>query len=320
MSLARKPFVVIDAEILNSTVWQEAAHIKLVWMTLLILCDTDGYVGASIPGIAKCAGVTLEQAEEAMDLFQRPDHHSRSKAHEGRRIVEAERGFRILNFVEHIDRMSSDRARARERLRRFRARRRAMAEGNGDETLRNAGNVSVRSGNREQGIGSKQKNEQHSSAAADARAVFDYWAKTTGTELRSARVIDATMRRISARLRDKCSVEQLKACVDASIVDEFYVSRMYYKQPEVIWRNAERVQSLAAKATQRKVQHKEPVYKDDPEMESNARAAMAWITERGGIVKVRAQVSESGKSLPDWLTEHKAPPLVAATLGPIRRK
>jgi hypothetical protein len=147
--LARKPFVVIDAEILSSSVWSEAAHVKLVWLTLLILCDTEGYVGAAIPGIARAAGVALDQTREALSLFMRPDPDSRTQAHQGRRIEPAERGFRILNFREHLDRLSAERRKTRDRVRKFRARKREQVDGN----------VTVPTGNREQGTGTREQTE-----------------------------------------------------------------------------------------------------------------------------------------------------------------
>lgn len=143
--MARKPFVVIDSEILSSSVWSEAAHVKLVWLTLLILCDTEGYVGAALPGIARAAGVTLEQAQEAMTRFQGPDEHSRTKTDQGRRVREVERGWLVLNFKEHLDRLSRERAKSRERMRRHREKKRAERHGY----------VTVTAGNREQGIGNR---------------------------------------------------------------------------------------------------------------------------------------------------------------------
>jgi hypothetical protein len=150
MALARKPFVVIDSEILSSSVWSEAAHVKLVWLTLLILCDTEGYVGAAVPGIAHAAGVSLDQAREALALFMEPDPDSRTRKDEGRRLEVAERGFRILNFVEHLDRLSADRKRTRDRVRKFRERKRQMADGN----------VTVLPGNRDKGIGNREKTDE----------------------------------------------------------------------------------------------------------------------------------------------------------------
>jgi len=115
--------VVLDAEILSSSVWSEAAHVRLVWITLLILCDTEGYVGAAVPGIARAAGVSLPEATEAMSRLQQPDPYSRTQTDEGRRVAVVERGFRVLNFLEHLDRLSAERTRSRDRVRRHRERR-----------------------------------------------------------------------------------------------------------------------------------------------------------------------------------------------------
>lgn len=152
--MAKKPFVVLDAEILSSSVWAEAAHVRLVWITLLILCDTEGYVGAALPGIARAAGVTLEEAQDAMDRLQQPDPFSRTKSSEGRRVEVVERGFRVLNFLEHLDRLSNERTKARDRMRRHRERKR-----NKTVTV-TPGYVTVPAGNREQGIGNRERTEE----------------------------------------------------------------------------------------------------------------------------------------------------------------
>jgi hypothetical protein len=116
---------------------------------MLILCDTEGYVGAAVPGIARAAGVSLDQAREAIERFQQPDPDSRTKTDEGRRVEPAERGWRILNFREHLDRLSAERAKSRDRVRRFRAKKRRVTPGN----------VTVTVGSREQGIGNRDKTE-----------------------------------------------------------------------------------------------------------------------------------------------------------------
>ena len=119
--MAKKPFVVLDAEILSSSIWSEASHVRLVWITLLVLCDLDGYVGASVPGIAKAAGVPLAEAESALERLQGPDPYSRTRKDEGRRLRKAERGWQILNFTDHVDRLSKERRKTRERVRKWRA-------------------------------------------------------------------------------------------------------------------------------------------------------------------------------------------------------
>ena len=147
MALARKPFVVIDAEILSSSVWSESAPVRLVWLTVLILCDTEGYVGASVPGIARAAGVSLKETREALNRLMAPDPDSRTQANDGRRVEPAERGFRILNFKEHLDRLSAERRKTRDRVRKFRERKRLLADGN----------VTVLPGNRDQGEGTREE-------------------------------------------------------------------------------------------------------------------------------------------------------------------
>lgn len=152
MALARKPFVVIDAEILSSSIWSEAQHVRLVWFTLLILCDTEGCVGAALPGIARAAGVSLEEAEDAMRKFEEPDPYSRTQDNEGRRVERIPRGWRVLNFEAHIARLSKERAKSRDRVRKWRARQKKSEAGNGGNGY---GNVSVTVGNREQGVGNR---------------------------------------------------------------------------------------------------------------------------------------------------------------------
>ena len=146
--MARKPYVVIDAEILSSSIWSEDSDTRLVWFTLLILCDTEGYVGAAVPGIARAAGVPLDATIAALEKFQQPDPHSRTQTEEGRRIRVVERGFQVLNFQEHLDRMSAERAKARDRVRKHRERKRQRLDGN----------VTVHPGSRD--VGSREKGEE----------------------------------------------------------------------------------------------------------------------------------------------------------------
>lgn len=161
--MAKKPFVVLDAEILSSSVWSEAAHVRLVWITLLILCDTEGYVGAAVPGIATAAGVSLELAEEAIERLQQPDRHSRTQTNEGRRLEKVERGWRVLNFLDHLDRLSSERKKARDRVWRHRQRKRQETT----VTLQSPQGV----GSRDQGIGNREQGRTEERTTAPPSAV-----------------------------------------------------------------------------------------------------------------------------------------------------
>lgn len=114
-------FVKIYGSIIRSTVWQSAPHIKLTWLTMLILADADGRVEASIPGLATTAGVTIEQCEEALAKFMAPDKYSRTKDNEGRRIAEIAGGWQVLNHKIYRDMRSRTQQQATERKQRQRA-------------------------------------------------------------------------------------------------------------------------------------------------------------------------------------------------------
>lgn len=77
--------------------------------------------------------------------------------------------------------------------------------------------------------------------------VYLYWVEKTKTALRSEKVKQATINRIRLRLDDGFGPEDLKRCVDFAMVDEFYQEHGYHKQPDVLFRNAERVQSIMSR-------------------------------------------------------------------------
>lgn len=108
--------------ILDSTVWFEDDSTRLVWVTMLAMADSKGYVGASVPGIANRARVTVEQAEKALAVFLAPDPRSRSKEHDGRRIAEVERGWVLLNYLKFREQRDQETRRAQYRESKARAR------------------------------------------------------------------------------------------------------------------------------------------------------------------------------------------------------
>lgn len=91
-------FVKLSSSIVLSTVWREPHPTRIVWVTMLALANPRGYVGASIPGLADVARVTLAECEEALTCFLAPDPYSRSSEHDGRRIEVVDGGWRLLNY------------------------------------------------------------------------------------------------------------------------------------------------------------------------------------------------------------------------------
>lgn len=89
------------SSITESTIWREPDATRLVWITMLALADADGYVGASVPGLADRARVSLDACLAALKTFMGPDEWSRTKELEGRRIAETEGGWVLLNHAKY---------------------------------------------------------------------------------------------------------------------------------------------------------------------------------------------------------------------------
>lgn len=110
------------ASIVTSTVWGYESGIKVVWITMMAVADQHGEVQASVPGLAKLAGEPRDVVERALAIFLAPDPDSRTKEHEGRRIIEVDGGWALLNHPKYRDKQSKDDrlAKAAVRQRRFR--------------------------------------------------------------------------------------------------------------------------------------------------------------------------------------------------------
>ena len=121
------------SSITDSSVWQEEDHVRLLWITMLAMADARGYVGASVPGLAARARITLEQCEEALAKFLAPDPYSRSEKHEGRRIEKVDRGWILLNYARFREMRNV--AETRERQREWARRKRASTSTNVDNRV-----------------------------------------------------------------------------------------------------------------------------------------------------------------------------------------
>lgn len=128
--------------ILDSTVWETDLPVKVMWITMLAMADQDGIVEASVPSLAKRAGVSREECERALTFFLSPDPDSRTKDNEGRRIESIDGGWKLLNHAKYRHRASLEdiRLKAAERQRRLRALKKAQSRDVTDVTLGHASN------------------------------------------------------------------------------------------------------------------------------------------------------------------------------------
>lgn len=113
------------SSILHSTVWAEPHTTRIVWITMLAMCDQHGVVSASVPGLARAAGVTRQECEIALKAFLSPDPDSRTRDYEGRRIEPVDGGWVLLNHGKYRELMSANDRRAKDAERQARARERA---------------------------------------------------------------------------------------------------------------------------------------------------------------------------------------------------
>ena len=89
--------------IIQSTIWGEPHHVRIVWVTMLALADRDGVVHSSVPGLAHAARVTLDECSDAMKRLLSPDEWSRSPEEGGRRVVEVPGGWLLVNHAKYRD-------------------------------------------------------------------------------------------------------------------------------------------------------------------------------------------------------------------------
>lgn len=83
---------------MSSSIWLKDDETRIVWITLLALCDRDGIVRASPLGLAHQARVSPKGCERALEELTASDPDSRSPDYEGKRIERVNGGFLVLNY------------------------------------------------------------------------------------------------------------------------------------------------------------------------------------------------------------------------------
>ena len=134
------PYTKLFNSIITSSLWMEPDHTRIVWITMLALADKNGEVQASVPGLARLAGVPVESCRVALTALTSPDPDSRTKVLEGRRIVEIDGGWELVNHAKYRRMASEEDAREAnaKRQSRHRARAEEVTENNGMSLESNA--------------------------------------------------------------------------------------------------------------------------------------------------------------------------------------
>lgn len=125
--------------IVTSTIWTEDDKTRILWITMLAMSDQNGEVHASIPGLARIAGIDIASTEKAIQAFLSPDPYSRTPDNEGRRIAKIDGGWELFNHAKYRAMASKEDSKAATaaRVKRHRERK-AVTECNASVTECNA--------------------------------------------------------------------------------------------------------------------------------------------------------------------------------------
>ena len=124
--------------IVTSTIWTEDDKTRIVWITMLALADQNGEVHASIPGLARLAGVSVESVNESIGKFLSPDEYSRTPDNEGRRIAPIDGGWELLNHAKYrkMASLADQKEATAKRQQRFRDRNAPVTHSNAPVTVK----------------------------------------------------------------------------------------------------------------------------------------------------------------------------------------
>ena len=89
--------------IIHSTVWRSGKDVQILWITLLAMCDRDGVVESSLPGLADAARLDMQEAKAALQVLLDPDEFSRTPDHGGRRVEPVDGAWVLLNYEKYRD-------------------------------------------------------------------------------------------------------------------------------------------------------------------------------------------------------------------------
>jgi hypothetical protein len=259
-------FVKIYGSIIRSTVWQQPASTKLVWLTMLILADCNGRVEASIPGLAATAGVSIDECEAALVCFSSPDKYSKSKGDDGRRIRECTGGWFIINHGHYRELRTEKQVKDAQRIAAKRAAdmsRRAAPKA----TCRDvAADPNTNAEIRKSTSCSPEASQAPLSSSSEVQRVFDYWSvrldhPRSKLDARRARLIRARLAEFS--------VDALCRAVDGCARSDFHMGRhpktvgQRHDGIGLIFRSAEHIERFIELA--------------DPDRTSSGEADGAWL-------------------------------------------
>lgn len=97
----------IFREIVDSSLWSEPPHVRVLFMTMLALKDADHVVRIEMHHLPRKAVLEPDQVVEALHILESPDEKwgGLDQEYQGRRLKRVEEGWLVLNGEKYQQRM-----------------------------------------------------------------------------------------------------------------------------------------------------------------------------------------------------------------------
>lgn len=96
----------VFSKIVDSSVWVLPYHVRILWIVLLALKDSDQVVRYNAFGLAKRGGLSEAEVLHGLEVLSKPDKtRLEPQPFEGRRIEKVDAGWKVLNGEFYKDMM-----------------------------------------------------------------------------------------------------------------------------------------------------------------------------------------------------------------------
>jgi len=113
----RMTYSKLHASLVGSSLWTESDATRILFLTLLAMCDKEGFVAGTKKGLTRIAN--LQNADEAWEALMSEDPDSsdyiRAPENKGRRVAESPGGFTLINYPYYRDLRDEDDRREKSR-------------------------------------------------------------------------------------------------------------------------------------------------------------------------------------------------------------
>src|SRR5205085_2680931 len=102
----------LHSSIATSSIMALPVSARWLWAVMLSQADAQGVVEGAVPGLAVAAGISQAECEAAVDVFCAPDHYSRTRDEDGRRLIPVDGGWQIVSYQKWRHKLSVEERKA----------------------------------------------------------------------------------------------------------------------------------------------------------------------------------------------------------------